>query len=400
VNKKSALPKSFTKEPSVYLDNAATSYPKPDVVHEAVLHAMRDIGASPGRGGYRRSLEAGRILFQAREALAGFFSISDSSRVIFTHNATGALNLALQGTLGAGDHVITTSMEHNSLLRPLYALQNNGIELSIVEAASDGVVSVDDIRRAMRTNTRMIAVSHVSNVCGAIQPIRQIADLCREAGALFLVDAAQSAGHLPVDVKKYDIDLLAVPGHKGLLGPTGTGLLYAAPRVRLRPIIQGGTGSHSSAVEQPLVMPDGFEAGTINLPGVAGLLAGIEFICETGLSAIWQHEQALLDQADQALRHIPGVTLYGPVNPSVRCSVLSFTADGVDSALLAAELDYGFGIAVRAGLHCAPLAHRTLGTLPGGTVRVSPGWFTTSEEIALFSDAVVQCINKIRKSAG
>jgi cysteine desulfurase / selenocysteine lyase len=384
----------------VYLDNAATSFPKPDVVYDAVLHAMRSVGASPGRGGYRQSLEAGRILFQAREAAAGFFSIADSSRVIFTHNATGALNLALQGTLTAGDHVITTSMEHNSLLRPLYALQSKGVELSIVPAGFDGVVSAGDIQREVQANTRMIAVSHVSNVCGAIQPLQQLSEISRTCGALFLVDAAQSAGYLPIDVGKYAIDLLAVPGHKGLLGPGGTGLLYAAPHVQLKPVTHGGTGTHSTAEEQPLVMPDGFEAGTHNLPGVAGLLAGIEFIGNIGLTAIHLHEQALLCQAEQALREISGVTVHGPSDPSGRCSVLSFTADGVDSALLAAELDYGFDIAVRAGLHCAPLAHRTLGTLPGGTVRISPGWFTTSEEIAFFSDAVVQCISKIRIAAG
>ncbi|MGB9081823.1 MAG: aminotransferase class V-fold PLP-dependent enzyme [Desulfuromonadaceae bacterium] len=383
----------------MYLDNAATSFPKPENVYQAVLHAMRDVGASPGRGGYRRSLEAGRILFQAREAAAGFFSVSDSSRIIFTQSATGALNLALQGTLAPGDHVVTTSMEHNSLLRPLYALRNKGVELSIVPAGPDGVVSVEDIYRAMRVNTRMIAVSHVSNVCGAIQPILPLAKLCREAGALFLVDAAQSAGYLPIDVERFSIDLLAVPGHKGLLGPGGTGLLYVAPHVPLTSVIQGGTGSHSTAEEQPQIMPDGFESGTHNLPGIAGLQAGIEFILEQGLSAVHQHEHELLNQVEQGLREIPGVTVYGPIDPSDRCSVLSFTASGVDPAMLAAELDHGFDIAVRAGLHCAPLAHRTLGTLPGGTTRVSPGWFTTSEDIAFFSDAVVQCIDKIRKSA-
>lgn len=381
----------------MYLDNAATSFPKPETVYESVLYAMRDVGASPGRGGYRRSLEAARIMFQAREAVARLFSISDSSRVIFTHNATGALNLALQGTLVAGDHVITTSMEHNSMLRPLYALRNKGVELSIINADSNGVVSVEDLRRALQVNTRMIAVSHVSNVCGTIQPIKQISELCREAGVLFLVDAAQSAGCLPIDVENLSIDLLAVPGHKGLLGPSGTGLLYVAPQVRLKPIIQGGTGSHSSAEEQPLVMPDGFEAGTHNIPGIAGLKAGIEFVLERGHLAVYQHEQILLNLAEEALKKIPGVTIYGPKDPAERCSVLSFTASGVDSALLAAELDQGFDVSVRAGLHCAPLAHRTIGTLPGGTTRLSPGWFTTSEDIALFSNAVVKCISKIRK---
>lgn len=381
----------------MYLDNAATSFPKPESVYEAVLHAMRDVGASPGRGGYRRALAAGRILFQAREAAAGLFSVTDSSRIIFSHNATGALNLALQGTLVAGDHVITTSMEHNSLLRPLYALRHKGVELSIVPAGADGVVSPEDVRSAVQVNTRMIAVSHVSNVCGAVQPIQQLAELSREVGALFLVDAAQSAGHLPIDVNRSAIDLLAVPGHKGLLGPGGTGLLYVAPHVHLNSVIQGGTGTSSTAEEQPLIVPDGFEAGTHNLPGIAGLLAGIGFVGERGVLAINKHEQILLNQVEQGLRGIAGVTIHGPVDPSGRCSVLSFTASGVDPALLAVELDHGFDIAVRAGLHCAPLAHRTLGTLPGGTVRVSPGWFTTSEEIAFFLDAVVQCIRKIRK---
>ena len=288
----------------MYLDNAATSFPKPENVYEAVLHAMRDVGASPGRGGYRSALEAGRILFQAREAAAGLFSVSDSSRIIFTHNATGALNLALQGTLVAGDHVITTSMEHNSLLRPLYALRHKGVELSIVPAGADGVVSPEDIRSAVQVNTRMIAVSHVSNVCGAVQPIQQLAELSREIGALFLVDAAQSAGHLPIDVNRCAIDLLAVPGHKGLLGPGGTGLLYVAPHVHLNSVIQGGTGTSSTAEEQPLIVPDGFEAGTHNLPGIAGLLAGIEFVGERGVSAINQHEQILLNQVEQGLRAV------------------------------------------------------------------------------------------------
>lgn len=380
----------------MYLDNAATSFPKPEVVYDAIQHALRNVGASPGRGGYRLSLEAGRVLFQARETAAGFFSIADSSRVIFTHNATGALNLALQGILEPGDHVVTSSMEHNSLLRPLYALRAKGVEVSIIPAASDGVVAVDDMRRAVQGNTKLIAVSHVSNVCGAIQPIGQLAELSREAGALLLVDAAQSAGYLPLAVEQLGIDLLAAPGHKGLLGPSGTGLLYVAPHVRLTSVLQGGTGSHSTAEEQPLVMPDGFEAGTHNLPGIAGLQAGMEFLTERGISSVHRHEQRLLLQAEQALRKIPGVTVHGPADPAGRCSVLSFTVSGVDPSLLAVELDHGFDIAVRAGLHCAPLAHRTLGTLPGGTVRLSPGWSTTSEEIAFFSDAVVQCIDKIR----
>ncbi|MDD5284232.1 MAG: aminotransferase class V-fold PLP-dependent enzyme [Desulfuromonadaceae bacterium] len=384
---------------SIYLDNAATSFPKPETVYQAVVHAMRQVGASPGRGGHRRSLEAARMMFQTRETLAGLFSIQDSSRIIFTHNATGALNLALHGALLKGDHVITTSMEHNSLLRPLHALRNDGVEVTVVQTGPDGIVDPEIIRSAMRKNTRMIAIGHISNVCGAIQPIDRIASLCHEAGALFLVDAAQSAGFMNIDVMSAGIDLLAAPGHKGLLGPPGTGFLYVAPHVALKPILEGGTGTSSTSDEQPLTMPDGFETGTHNLPGIAGLKAGIDFILEKGIDKILQHERNLLNEAQLRLISIPGLTIYGPKDKEYRGSVLSFTVSGIDASLLATELDHGFDIAVRSGLHCAPQAHRTLGTFPGGTIRLSPGWFNTSEEIAFFSDAVVQCVNKIRESA-
>lgn len=383
---------------SVYLDNAATSFPKPEKVYQAIMHAMQEVGASPGRGGHRRSFEAGRILFMARETVARFFSIPDSSRVIFTQSATGALNLALHGTLNAGDHVVTTSMEHNSLLRPLHALRLNGVEFTIVEAGSDGMVDPADVKKAVRPDTRMVAVGHVSNVCGAIQPIRDIADICKQTGAVFLVDAAQSAGYLDIDVTDTGIDLLAAPGHKGLLGPAGTGFLYAAPHIVLKPIYEGGTGTSSTSLDQPAVFPDGYEAGTHNLPGIAGLKAGIEFILERGIDAIFMHERSLLNEAARSLGRIPGVRIYGPQDPDKRGSVLSFNVDGVDASLLAAELDHNFDIAVRAGLHCAPLAHQTIGSMPSGTLRISPGWSTTLEEIAFFSDAVVQCIGKIKES--
>ncbi len=383
---------------SIYLDNAATSFPKPESVYRAVLQAMQHIGASPGRGGHRRSLEAARIMFQTREVLSRLFSIRDSSRIIFTHNATAALNLALHGTLARGDHVITTSMEHNSLVRPLHAMSREGVEVTFVQAAPDGIVDPDSIRSAVRDNTRMIAIGHVSNVCGAIQPIERIADHCHRAGALFLLDAAQSAGCMDIDVASTGIDLLAAPGHKGLLGPPGTGFLYVAPGVGLRPIIEGGTGTESTSEEQPVTIPDGFEAGTHNLPGIAGLKAGVEFILETGVGTILEHERILLEEARLHLISMPGLTIHGPEDSALRGPVLTFSISGIDPSLLAVELDQGFDVAVRSGLHCAPQAHRTLGTLPDGTLRVSPGWFTTREEIAFFADAVVQCVAKIRES--
>jgi selenocysteine lyase/cysteine desulfurase len=290
-------------------------------------------------------------------------------------------------------------MEHNSLLRPLNALRSRGVEVTVVQARHDGIVDPEDIRVSLRSNTRMVAACHMSNVCGAIQPIDSIAALCHEAGALFLLDAAQSAGSINIDVITSGIDLLAAPGHKGLLGPPGTGLLYVAPKVAIRPILEGGTGTNSTSEEQPLTLPDGFETGTHNLPGIAGLKVGIDFILQKGINEIFRHERKLLDEAEFQLSTIPGVTIYGPIDKSLRGSVLSFTVSGVDASLLATELDHGFDIAVRAGLHCAPQAHRTLGTFPGGTIRLSPGWFNTREEITSFSDAVVQCINKIRESA-
>ena len=377
---------------SIYLDNAATSYPKPESVYQAVMHTMREVGASPGRGGHRRSLEAGRIMFQAREAAAALFSAPDSSRIILTHSATESLNMALRGTLAPGDHVITSSMEHNSLMRPLRMLEKQGVDLTVVQAGTDGTIDPEDVRRALTPCTRMIAISHVSNVSGTIQPISRISAIAREAGALFLLDAAQSAGSIPIDVVSSGIDLLAVPGHKGLYGPQGTGLLYAASHVTLTPLLTGGTGTNSTSEDQPEAMPDGFEAGTHNLPGIAGLRAGMEFVMEQGVSIIGEHERALVSYAVEKLQRLPQIRLHSPLDPALRGTVLSFTIAGKDSAEVAFELDGRFDIAVRAGLHCAPRAHRTLGTFPGGTVRMSPGWFTSREDIAIFTDAVVQCL--------
>ena len=381
---------------SIYLDNAATSYPKPESVYQAVMHAMREVGASPGRGGHRRSLEAGRIMFQAREAAAALFSVPDSSRIIFTHSATESLNMALRGTLVPGDHVITTSMEHNSLARPLHLLEKQGVELTIVQAGADGVIDPDDVRRALTPRTRMIAIGHVSNVSGTIQPIDPLSAIAREAGALFLLDAAQSAGSIPIDVVSSAIDLLAVPGHKGLYGPQGTGLLYAASQVALTPLLAGGTGTNSTSEDQPDSMPEGFEAGTHNLPGIAGLKAGMEFVMEQGVATIGEHERGLVSYAIEKLQGLPQVTLHCPADPALRGAVLSFTIAGKDSSAVAFELDQRFDIAVRAGLHCAPRAHRTLGTFPGGTVRMSPGWFTTREEIAIVRGCRCTVYHKLR----
>ncbi|HEY3308948.1 MAG TPA: aminotransferase class V-fold PLP-dependent enzyme [Desulfuromonadaceae bacterium] len=377
---------------SIYLDNAATSFPKPESVYQAVMYAMREIGASPGRAGHRRSLEAGRLLFRTRELIAKLFAIPDSSRVIFTHSATESLNMALRGTLKPGDHVITSSMEHNSLMRPLFLLRRDGVELTIVAAGADGRIDPDDIRAALKPNTRMIAVGHISNVSGTVQAVDELAAIARQAGVLFLLDAAQSAGSEPIDVVKTGIDLLAAPGHKGLYAPQGTGFLYAATSVSLKPLLSGGTGSSSVDEEQPDQMPEGFEAGTHNLSGIAGLMAGVEFVLEQGTEKIGEKERQLVAYAVDKLSAVQGITIYGPLDPKCRGGLVSFTSHELDPATLAFMLDSEFNIAVRAGLHCAPQAHRTLGSFPEGTLRISPGWFNTLDEIAIFCDAVIECV--------
>ncbi|MDK9717714.1 MAG: aminotransferase class V-fold PLP-dependent enzyme, partial [Trichlorobacter sp.] len=366
---------------SIYLDNAATSFPKPEQVYQAAMQALQQVGASPGRGSYGRALDASRLVLDTREAAAQLVNCADSSRIVFTSNATMALNLATIGTLQPGDHVVTSSMEHNSLLRPLFMLEKAGVELTIVSADPQGLVDPDQIRQALRKNTRMIAVAHVSNVTGGIQDIRQIAGIAQTAGVLMLLDAAQSAGTLPLDMQALGIDLLAAPGHKGLLGPQGTGFLAVAPGVQLRPIMAGGTGSSSDQDHQPDTFPEGFEAGTHNLSGIAGLGAGLGFLLETGVARVGQHEQQLAEHARQRLEGMAGCSLFGPINPEQRSGVVSLTIEGWDPAILAFYLDREYGIAVRAGLHCAPRAHRTIGSYPTGTLRISPGWFNTLADV-------------------
>lgn len=379
---------------SIYLDNAATSFPKPEQVYQAAMQAMQQIGGSPGRGGYGRALDASRLMLDTREAAAQLVNCADSSRILFTGNATMALNLATMGTLQPGDHVITSSMEHNSLLRPLFMLEKTGVELTVVPADPQGLVDPEQIRQALRKNTRMIAVAHVSNVTGGIQDIQQIAGISKEAGVLMLLDAAQSAGTIPLDMQALGIDLLAAPGHKGLLGPQGTGFLAVAPGVALKPIIAGGTGSSSDQDHQPDSFPEGFEAGTHNLPGIAGLGAGLAFLLETGVAKVGQHEHKLAEHARQRLEGMAGCSLFGPVNPEQRSGVVSLAIEGWDPSILAFYLDREYGIAVRAGLHCAPRAHRTIGSYPTGTLRISPGWFNTLADVETCCDALISITQK------
>lgn len=377
---------------SIYLDNAATSHPKPESVYRAVDQALREIGASPGRGGYRTAMEASRLVFEARETLAELFGIRDSSRLVFTGSATEALNLAIGGLLQPGDHAVTSCMEHNSVVRPLHLAEKRGVEVSRLTCDRRGLLNPRDVAAALRQNTRLIALSHCSNVTGTIQPVEEIASLAARAGVPLLVDAAQSAGMLPIDVHESGIAILAGPGHKGLMGPQGTGFLYLAEGIDPAPLMVGGTGGFSSDPDQPAEMPARYESGTLNLPGIAGLKAGAEFVLRTGTDAIRKQEDELVGLLLDGLASIPGLTLHGPLPGTERGGIVSFTVEGMDPALIGFTLDREYDICVRTGLHCAPDAHRTIGTFPIGTARVSPGFFTTENEIEAFLRAMERIV--------
>jgi cysteine desulfurase / selenocysteine lyase len=372
----------------IYLDNAATSHPKPPSVYERVDYVLRDWSANPGRSGHAMAIEAARIIFQARESIAKLFNIADPDRIIFTPNATGALNLAILGMLRPGDHCVTSTMEHNSVIRPLHALEQRGVKVTKVAADPQTIAAAID------PQTRLIVVTHASNVVGTITPIAEIIALAHGRGVPVLVDAAQTAGSVPIDVAALGVDLLACPGHKGLYGPQGTGFLYIAPHVNPEPILFGGTGSRSDLESMPDFAPDRYEAGTQNTPGIAGLGAGVEFLIEHGVEQIRAHEISLVRQLMDGLASIDGLTLHGARDPARKTGVVLFTLDGVDPAEIGDRLDAEFGIAVRVGLHCAPQAHRTIGTFPKGGVRMSPGFFNTAEEIDRTVDAVYRIANE------
>ncbi|HEX2936764.1 MAG TPA: aminotransferase class V-fold PLP-dependent enzyme [Bacteroidales bacterium] len=375
------------------MDNAATSYPKPEVVYTAINDFNRNLGGNPGRGSNQQTLKAGSIMLQAREALARLFNISDSLRIAFALNITEALNTGLKGILQPGDHVITTSMEHNAVARPLNVLANQGIEWTTVQCAPDGSLDPLEVEKAIKSNTRLICMLHASNVTGTVMPIGEVGKIARDKQVLFMVDTAQTAGILSIDVMRDNIDVLTFTGHKGLMGPQGTGGIYIGPELIIRPLKEGGTGSLSEFLEQPQVMPDLLESGTPNTPGIAGLLAGIEFIAATGLETIRNHEQSLTEQLLQGLKEIKGVTVYGPGNSNRQTAVAAFNIEGRDCGDVCMRLDYEYGIVTRSGLHCAPLAHKTMGTLEMGACRLSPGFFTTSDDI----DKVLKAIYNIAK---
>jgi cysteine desulfurase / selenocysteine lyase len=379
----------------IYLDNAATSWPKPPAVGQAVLRFMEEAGANPGRSAHRLSVEAARRIYSAREAAAEIFN-ADPLQVAFTQNATLALNLALYGLLRAGDHVITSSIEHNSVMRPLRRMEKDGVEVSIIPCSPWGEFDPDDVRNALQPNTRMIVLTRSSNVTGTVLPIRRIGEIARRAGVLLLTDEAQTAGTFPIDMKADLIDLLAFTGHKGLYGPPGTGGLVVGERVNLKelqPLIQGGTGSRSEYEEQPVFMPDCLESGTPNGAGLAGLEAGIRWVLEKGIPTIRQHEMQLCSQLMDGISAIEGVTMVGTREVLLRTAVVSFTIDGLQPSEVGQRLDEEYGILCRVGLHCAPAAHRTWGSFPAGTVRFSIGVFNTSAQI----ESALAAIRQIAK---
>ena len=365
-----------------YLDNAATSWPKPEAVYRAVDEFSRDVAANPGRSGHRMASSAAQAIERTRVLLAGLFNAVDHRRIIFTLNCTDSLNLALKGLLRPGDHVLADSMSHNSLIRPLRALEEEGVNVSYVSPDPVlGVLRIADLENALTERTRLLAITHASNVHGAIQPLRECGAFARERGIAFLVDAAQTAGVYPIDVQSDCIDLLAFPGHKSLYGPMGTGGLYAGPGVVLRQLREGGTGFASEEEEQPLELPYRYESGTPNAPGIAGLGAGVTHVLERGLGAIRLHEERLTDRLLAGLREIRGVSLYHSIDGAAQAPVVSFNVEGWDPGELGVTLDQAFDIQVRSGLHCAPSVHKTLGTFPLGTVRVSIGSFNSGGDI-------------------
>lgn len=384
----------------VYLNNAATTWPKPEAVYQAVDFYLRNFGASQGRGSFKLSQKATGIIEDCRSLLAQFFHIDDASRIVFTKNCSEALNTAIKGILRKGDHVITSSMEHNSVWRPLKTLEQQGIiSLTQVRCQATGEIDLEAVKRACQTNTRLLVFTNASNVTGAILPVAELAEIAHSHQAFLLLDAAQTAGLYPVNISDSRIDLLACSGHKGLLGPQGTGVLYIAPHLHLKTLMEGGTGSMSLSPFQPESLPARFETGTHNGPGLAGLRAGVDFILSESIEAIRRKEHRLTSLLLDGLRSVPGATIYGPQDPDRQVSVISFNLKEVNPEEVGTVLDEVYGIMVRTGLHCAPEAHKTIGSIERGTVRVSPGYFNTEEEIFYFLDSIREIAKKAASQA-
>ncbi|CEK32434.1 cysteine desulfurase [[Clostridium] sordellii] len=377
----------------IYLDNAATTFPKPKQVYESVLDCMENYGANPGRAGHKLAMRAGMEIYECRENLAKLLNVKNPMNIIFTHNATDSLNLAIKGVVKSGDHIITSSIEHNSVIRPIKALEEKGVEHTIVKCDRLGQLNPEDIRKAIKSNTKLIVTTHASNVCGTLVDIEAIGNIAKENNILYLVDASQTLGVYDVDVKSINVDMLAAPGHKCLLGPQGTGILYIRENLHLDILKEGGTGSNSENLFQPDMMPDRYESGTHNTPGIAGLNAGVKFILEQGIENIRRHEENLCEYMLNRLNEVPNIKIYGPLDSKKRAAVISINIGDIDSGEITFMLDDKYDIETRSGIHCSPLAHETLGTLIQGTVRFSLGYFNTKEEI----DKTIEALKNIER---
>lgn len=379
----------------IYLDNAATTWPKPQQVVTAVEEALVHKGGNAGRGGHGAAMQMARLIYQAREDLCRLFGTEDPTRVIFTQNATHALNQALFGLLQRGDHVITSSIEHNAVARPLWALKQRGVEVSEVPGTLGNEFDLEAYRKTFRTNTKLVVTLHASNVTGTLLPVKEIGQIAHEYGVYYLLDAAQTAGVFPIDMGHLAVDLLAFPGHKGLLGPQGTGGLIVKSGICLEPLIYGGTGSLSEEDRQPDFLPDALESGTLNGAGLAGLGAGVRYILSEGIDKIRVREQALCQKLWNGLQEIPRVKLYGSDMVEGRSPIVAFNIGELDSVEASYTLEEKAGIIARAGLHCAAHAHRMLGTLQQGIVRFSPSHFTSEEEI----DTALQAVKVVAEES-
>ena len=377
----------------IYLDNAATTYPKPEKVYDSIMDCMKNYCANPGRAGHKLAMRAAREIYDARENIAKLFNIDNPMNVIFTNNATDSLNLAIKGVVKSGDHIITTSMEHNSVIRPIKSLENHGVENTIVQCDKEGFLNIEDLKKAIKPNTKLIVTTHASNVVGTLIDIKAVGEVAKEHNLLYLVDASQTAGVYDINVSDFNVDMIAAPGHKCLLGPQGTGILYIREGLNVNILKEGGTGSKSEDLFQPDLVPDKYEAGTHNTPGIVGLNEGVKFILEKGIDNIRIHEEELCEYMLNKLEEVPNIIVYGTKDSKKRAAVIAINIGNMDSGEITFLLDSQYQIATRSGIHCSPLAHQTLGTLEQGVVRFSLGYFNTKNDIDEAIRALIEIAN-------
>lgn len=377
----------------IYLDNSATTFPKPKEVIDSMYNYMINVGGNSGRGNYSNSIESNRLIFDARENICDFFGFDLPSNVIFTNNVTTSLNILIKGILKEGDHIITSSMEHNAVIRPIVMCEKQlNLKVDIISCSADGFINLDEFKNKINKKTKLVVITQASNVTGSIQDIKTIGQICKDNGVFFIVDSSQGAGVLDINIKDINANAIAFTGHKSLLGPQGIGGFIIDDKLnsQCNTLLQGGTGSLSYSLEQPDFLPDKFECGTLNIPGIVGLSAAIDYIKSTGLNNIYDHNKYLLKYLLSGLRNIPNLKIYGDKSGDKSTTCVSINIDGLDSSETGYYLDRE-GIKTRCGLHCSPLAHKTIGTYPNGTVRLSISYFTTKEEI----DYTLSAINKI-----